>query len=100
MKLIDVRQTGYGKVADVQLDNADLSFSMPYSDYCELEAAGRLTEDTSIGSNIHFMQMIHEFKIPYQAARDEIDQEPLDLPKIKDGVSSHAWFEAQKERPY
>ena len=69
MKLFDVRQTPYGKVADVQLETAILSFSMPYAEYCELEAAGRLNDETVIESNVRFMTLIHETRIPY----------PLDL---------------------
>jgi len=66
MKLIDVRQTPYGKVADVKLETAALSFSIPYVEYALLEKCGMLDNDgMAIESNIRFMTMIHENRIPY-----------------------------------
>ena len=93
MKLIDVRVTPYGKVADVRLDSAALSFSMPYVEYALLEKCGMLdNEDMAIESNIRFMTMIHEFKIPYQSVRDWQAQAEADHKDWLDEKNEQEWL--------
>jgi hypothetical protein len=87
MKLIDARQTPYGTVVDVQLDNAALSFSMPYAEYCELERTNQLTEEAAIESNIRFMSQVRELRTPPNT-------------RIVDGVSSPEWFKQIKPISY
>lgn len=62
MILIDIRDTDYGRVVDVRLSNALLPFSMPYTEYCELEKQGRLNDETAIDSNIRFMSEIRTMR--------------------------------------
>lgn len=70
MKLIDIRETTYGKVADVKLDNADLSFSMPYVEFALLEKCGQLDNDgAAIESNIRFMSKIRNGELTPKVAR-------------------------------
>ena len=87
MKLIDTRPTPHGLVVDVKLENADLSFSMPYDEYCQLETAGELTDEAAIDSNIRFMSHIRKFSgSDYKA---EIDAEPLSQTPIVDEPALH-----------
>lgn len=76
MKLIDIRETSYGKVADVRLDNSMLSFSMPYVEFALLEKCGQLdNEEAAIESNIRFMEKIHTGQLPAAPVLKQMDGE-------------------------